>query len=337
MKKQISTFICFYLTVPGFVLVMTIIGSIFFSNVTAESYISGESDESDTLTIYESTLFPAEMLEEIPFIPEGLYPIVSRTIRSEDNIINETAYTIDEDEVMRYSPCYNKDSDPLVLVIHTHGTECYYETDNTTTYIYHTGNDEIEAYYDKENAITRTLDRDKNVVAVGNAFCEVLQGYGIGVIHCSEMFDRDDYNGAYSNSANAIKEYLTLYPTLKLVIDIHRDSLVSSEFVKIKTRASDIGQKSAQVMIVAGSNAGGSNYPDWERSLALDLKIKEVMDKKYPSLARPILLRKARYNQHLAYTSFLLEVGTCGNTLDEAVEAAKLSAECVADAINSYR
>ena len=330
MKKQISEFICFYLTVPIFALCVMILGGAVFGKADA-AYISEAPKENEELTIFEKELFPSDMIDEILYLPENMHPIISKTISSEHNVLNDTKYTLDEDEIKALMPKY---AEPvLVLVIHTHGTECYFEAGSSMNVYYTSKGATVSSYYNEETTKTRSEDTDKNVVKVGEAFWEELESHGIGAIHCREMFDREDYNSAYTLSGEAIKKYLEEYPEIKLVIDIHRDSLISEELVKIKALTED--GNSAQVMIVAGSDAGGSTYTSWKRNLALDLKIKEVMDSKYPSLSRPIFLRGARYNQHLAYTSFLLEVGTCANTLDEAIRAARLSAECIAEAVNS--
>ena len=332
MKKQISQFICFYLTVPLFVLATLIFGGIFLSKADA-AYISEAPIRNEELSIFEKELFPSDMIDELLYLPDNMHPIISKTIRSEYNILNDTPYTVSESSLKDLTPSFTLNDSPLVLVVHTHGTECYFEEDEAMNVYYTSKGATVTAYYNEETVKTRTKDTEKNVVKVGEVFCEELKKRGVEAIHCKEMFDKDDYNNAYSLSGEAIKKYLEQYPDIKLVIDIHRDSLVSDDLVNIKTIAEETDIGCAQVMIVAGSDGGGAVYKNWERNLALDLIIKKVMDSKYPSLSRPIFLRGARYNQHLAYTSFLLEVGTCANTLEEALEAARRSAECIADAI----
>lgn len=337
MKNSILTFIKFYLTVPIFVLFTATIGGVILRAANAASYnIPEEVPEHLSQSIFENGLFPADMLEELPYLSETMHPIIAKTIDASQNILNETSYKITEEKIAENLPDYEKiGKEPFVLVIHTHGTECYFDPEEKMNVYYADYSNIIEGYYDEKKTKTRSENTDENVVAVGRVFCATLENCGIPAIHCEDMFDLEDYNTAYSKSGNAISQYLEKYPSIRLVIDLHRDSLISDELVKIKTVAKGLSQKSAQVMIVAGSDAGGSYYPTWERNLALDLKIKEVMDEKYPSLSRPIFLRGARYNQHLAYTSFLLEVGTCANTLEEAAFAATLSAECIAEAIKT--
>ncbi len=334
MKKQVKSFICFYLTVPLFVLANIVLGGIMVRGSADTAYIKEEIPENIPNIFLESELFPSEMLNELPYTLENMHPIIAKTIKSSSNILNETSYNIEENNILKEVPTYSVTDEPLVLVVHTHGTECYFSSDEGVLLSPSNTEGGIEAYYG-EKTKTRSEECERNVVSVGDEFCETLESAGIKTIHCREMFDRDDYTTAYSKSGNAIEKYLKEYPSIQLVIDLHRDSLMSEDFVKIKTVTSGLEERCAQIMIVAGSDAGGSYYPQWRRNLALDLKIKEKIDSKYPSLSRPIFFRGARYNQHLPYTSFLLEVGTCSNTLEEAKTAARLCAECIAEVILS--
>ena len=154
-----------------------------------------------------------------------------------------------------------------------------------------------------------------------------LSEKGIGVIQCRTLNDDGDYNNAYKNSRREIEDYLKKYPTIKYVVDIHRDSLIGNDNSKTKTLA-DFEEKTAQVMFVCGTSFDG-----WRENLSVALKIKKTMDEEYPSLSRPIYLRNSKYNLDLTKGSLLLEVGTCGNTLKEAKRAARLAAECFASVI----
>ena len=89
----------------------------------------------------------------------------------------------------------------------------------------------------------------------------------------------------------------------------------------------EAGEKVAQVMIVLGTDAGGGEHPRWRDNMAFALKLQKNLVKGYSSLARPIVLRKSRYNQHLSPGSILVEVGGHGNTLSEAIAGARLWAD----------
>ena len=85
------------------------------------------------------------------------------------------------------------------------------------------------------------------------------------------------------------------------------------------------GVDTAQVMLVLGSSEGGE-HPNWMQNLSLACRIQESMNTLYPTLARPMTMRSSRYNQQLSNGSLLVEVGTHGNTLQEALAGARLFA-----------
>lgn len=91
--------------------------------------------------------------------------------------------------------------------------------------------------------------------------------------------------------------------------------------------STEAGRKVAQVMIVLGTDAGGAEHPRWKDNMAFALKLQRNMVKGYASLARPVVLRKSRYNQHLSPGSILVEVGGHGNSLTEAIAGARLWAD----------
>ena len=87
-------------------------------------------------------------------------------------------------------------------------------------------------------------------------------------------------------------------------------------------------------MTVIGSDYKGANFPNWERNLSVALKLKKILDEEDDTLSRPVYLRGAAYNQQYAPCSLLLEIGTSGNTLEEAENAAVIVAEALTKLIN---
>ncbi|MBE6701379.1 MAG: hypothetical protein E7582_05780 [Ruminococcaceae bacterium] len=327
MKKtifKVKQFVCFYLTIPMFIFLLLVSGV----GVMGKALIE-KSPEEGFFNFMEKDglLHSSDSIINEPTSPEGSFPIVAKDMSKDYNILNSTSETIDEEELLSRSLPYKYTSDgPMVLVVHTHGSECYaeeYESFSTAD------TDGYHGFY-TVNSSTRSLDCDKNIVAVGEAFCKALADAGIKSIQSRIMHDKDDYNTAYANSRKTILEYLKKYPTIKYVIDVHRDSLGEDGSEKIKTVASEI-EGSAQVMLVAGCQGNGVIHSNWEDNLSVNLKFKKAMDNKYPSLSRPIYLRYSRYNLDLTKGSLLLEIGTCSNTLKEAIKAAELAGECFAD------
>ena len=70
----------------------------------------------------------------------------------------------------------------------------------------------------------------------------------------------------------------------------------------------------------------GSNNDHWLENVRLAVAIQQRLTELSPTLMRPMTLRNSNYNQHLTTGSMLVEVGTAGNSLDEALRAARLFA-----------
>lgn len=206
-----------------------------------------------------------------------------------------------------------KNSDPQVLIMHTHTTESFMQNDND--------------YYTEDDK-TRTVDNGKNMVNIGKIITEKLNKKGIKTLHSTEKHDYPEYTGSYSRSAKTINEYLEKYPSIKVVIDLHRDS-VSDDNGKAKLVTEIDGKKAAQVMLVMGVGVSDTDHKNWQKNMSLAVKFQQNIEKTYPTLARPILVRNTKYNQHLTSGSILLEIGTEANTQSEA----EYSAILVADAL----
>ena len=206
-----------------------------------------------------------------------------------------------------------KTSKPQVLILHTHTTECYLDYD--------------AGFYNNSDP-TRTRNAAKNMVAVGNAIAEQLRDAGIGVIHDTTEHDYPQYNGAYTRPLATAQRIIKQYPTIIAVLDIHRDSIMRTKNEKIKPTVEIGGKKAAQLMILTSvSNTKDVPHPNWQENLRFSLQLQNRLNTAYEGLMRPLNLVGARYNQHLAPASLLLEVGSEVNTLDEALYAGELFGE----------
>ena len=78
------------------------------------------------------------------------------------------------------------------------------------------------------------------------------------------------------------------------------------------------GQTCAQLMFVMGTNAGGKKHPNWKSNLNFAVNLQKNILSAYPTLMRPINLRKQRFNEQATTGSMILECGTSGNTIQEA-------------------
>lgn len=202
-------------------------------------------------------------------------------------------------------------SKPTVLVYHSHTTESYTLLD--------------VGYY-TESFDLRSENNDRNMVRVGDELCEYLEDMGIGVVHDTAIHD-ENYSGAYDSSRKSIEKYLEKYPTIEVTIDVHRDDITYDNKTKVKPTAKINGKKAARMMIIAGAEYGRvENYPDWEYNLRFDLAVQNKVSQMYDGLMRPVLFSERKYNMDETKNSFLLEIGTDANTLDEACYSARLFA-----------
>ena len=204
---------------------------------------------------------------------------------------------------------------PQILIVHTHGSEAYSQSDGDTY-------EESDPY--------RTTDCTHNVVRVGEEMATVFRAHGFQVVHDTTLYDYPAYNGSYDRSKAAVEQWLEKYPTIQVVLDVHRDALAGSEGQIYKLVAQEGGRKVAQVMLVVGSNAAGADHPQWWDNLAFAAALQQGLTLGYTDLARPIVLRSSSYNQQLLPGYLLVEVGGHGNTLTEAIAGARLWADNVA-------
>lgn len=196
---------------------------------------------------------------------------------------------------------------PTVLILHSHATESY---------------DPTAEPYDA-SAPYRTLDTDRNMVSIGACLAQLLEEAGIGVIHDTTLHDYPSYNDSYTASRKTAREYLAQYPSIRLVLDLHRDA-TDENSPQLDTSALAYGQESAQLMLVVGTR-----QEHWQSNMALAVKLTALLEKRSPGITRPISFRTQQFNQDLSPGALLVEVGAAGNTRQEALTAAKVLAEAI--------
>ena len=194
---------------------------------------------------------------------------------------------------------------PTVLIVHTHTTESYRETDGS-----------------------RSLDESENMLSIGDEVARVLELGGIRVIHDRTVHDYPDYNSAYAAARTTIEGYLAEYPTIELVLDLHRDA-AGEDSPPLTTSATVGGQTCAQLMMVVGTDAGGNDHPGWQENLSLALNLTALLEYENPGITRPVNLRSQRFNMDLSPGSLLVEVGAAGDSHSEALLAANALARAI--------
>ena len=163
------------------------------------------------------------------------------------------------------------------------------------------------------------------MIKIGETVAEKLNNAGIKTLHDKTLHDYPNYTGSYSRAAETITSYLKKYPSIKVVLDLHRDAVTADNGDKVKLVTKINGKNAAQVMLVMGSQSGSvTNFPKWRENLKLAVRLQQKLEQKYPTLARPLTLNSKNYNESLTTGSLLLEFGTDVNTLDEAIYSAEL-------------
>lgn len=211
---------------------------------------------------------------------------------------------------------------PEILIMHTHGSEAYAPDGN-------------DVYTETDPA--RTTDDNYNVIRVGDEMERIFTELGLTVLHDRTLYDYPEYNGSYDRSKAAVEQYLAQYPSIKIVLDVHRDALIGTDGTVYKAVTTIDGVKTAQVLLVVGSDDGGLAHPRWRENLTLAVKIQQTMNSLWPTLARPITLRTSRFNQQLTNGSLLIEIGCHGNTLQEALAGARLFARAAGQVLLSLK
>ncbi len=224
-------------------------------------------------------------------------------------IRNDTSFDLDLHALTASGVHLKNGDEPQVLIVHTHTSESY-------------APDEEYFYVQDDN--DRTLDTNFNMVAVGNYMESLLEDAGISVIHDKTINDYPSYNGSYDRMLEIIEVYLEEYPSISVVLDVHRDAVIYEDGSRFAASTVIDNRSAAQVMLVVGTDEGGLPHENWERNLSFALDIQSAADELYPGLMRPVNLRSSRFNQHVSPGALIVEVGSSGNTLGEAFYGAEL-------------
>lgn len=205
---------------------------------------------------------------------------------------------------------------PQVLILHTHATETYQPWD--------------ELVYDPDFS-ARTTDTALNMCAVGDRMTEILNEAGVNTVHDTTLHDSPSYTESYARSAQTARSWLEKYPSIKVILDVHRDAIETSDGVRLKPLCEIDGQDTAQVMIIAGCDNGSTvNLPNWKKNLGFAAAWEAEMETLYPGLTRPVLCGYRFYNQDVTTGSLLIEIGGHANTVAEAVRAGEYAARALA-------
>lgn len=225
-------------------------------------------------------------------------------------IRNETNYKLTQ-EILTPNVTVNKEN---ILIFHTHTCESYTPS---------------EKYQYKQTGNYRTTDRNFSVVRVGRELDRQLQNYGYKVIHSETYHDYPSYTGSYENSYKTVTNLLQKNKNTDIVIDLHRDAISDYSYAPTVK----IGEEyAAQLMFVIGGNVS-KEHPNWQQNLKFAVKIQQKANEMYPGLFKPIILRYASYNQQTAKAANIIEVGSTGNTMEQALTSMKYLAKVISEVV----
>ena len=163
------------------------------------------------------------------------------------------------------------------------------------------------------------------VYVASSVVAEALAKKNIGTVVDDTIHDSPNWNLSYKNSLQTASRLLNEYPSVRILIDMHRDAGLPKE----KTTVEINGKKAAGIMLVVGSNQR-YEHPYWQENLAFAESIGEKMQEMYPGLLRAVKVQNGRYNQHISTHSILVEMGATDNTIEEVEYSAAMLADVLA-------
>ncbi len=274
-----------------------------------------EADNSDTTKVHSTkenlTYKNIAQFADLDYVKRNFYTIDKRT--------DLTAQQFNLDQLLNTNLTINNDGDgPKILIFHTHSKENYSDSNKA--------------------------DINDGILAVGEELKRLLETkYHIKTMHDTTSYDvvdgRTQIIGAYERMEPSVRAILKQYPSIQVVIDMHRDGVADSVHL-VKTIN---GKQTAQFMFFNGLSklySGGSlndidnlQNPYIDTNLALSFHLQLNANELYPDLTRKIYLNAYRYSLHMLPKSLLVEVGAQTNTKQEALNAMEPLADVLAKTI----
>lgn len=273
-------------------------------DLVQEDYYHFQDDETTDEVVQEvkkeEKVFHAKKWENPKYLRKYIYQIDSTTMATDRELNGKI--------LLNTNLKLKKSDKPQILIYHTHGSETYRGS--------------------------RKGRKSDTVIGVGDVLTKKLRKKKIKVVHDRNIYDvkngKEERSKAYNYAAAAIERNLKRYPSIQVVIDLHRDGV--NEATKLVTRQN--GKRMAQIMFFNGMSRTAANgdikylkNPNKQTNLAFSLQLQAQAALKYPGFTRKIYMKGYRYNLHYRGRSLLVEVGAQNNTLSEAKASMSLLAE----------
>ena len=249
-----------------------------------------------------------EKLADYDYVMKNFYEVHTNTTAGRE--------LIDAEKFLKAELMLEKNEDePQILIYHTHSQEEYAD---------HLQNPEAV------------------ITGVGAYLQELLTARGYHVIHDTNVYDlrngKLDRSRAYTYALDGINGILQDNPSIKVVLDIHRDGVPEGMHLVKEIN----GKPTAQIMFFNGLSQtpeGPIEYlpnPNREANLAFSFRLQLLAKRKYPGFTRKIYLKGLRYNQHVRARTALIEVGAQTNTFEEAKNAMEPLADILDQVLRGY-
>ncbi|NLC19299.1 MAG: hypothetical protein GX757_08815 [Clostridiales bacterium] len=244
--------------------------------------------------------YTLEQLRDMNFLIRNFYLVDGTTVA--DSSLFDGEKLASADMTLKQT-----NDSPQILIFHTHSQEAFRDS--------------------------RPGVEEDTVVGMGALLAKTLtEKYNYNVIHDKTYYDvLKGYNKSYSQAEIGLKKMLDEYPSIEVIIDIHRNS-GKEKLVYIN------GKQTAQIMMFNGlcrdhdGPMTNLENPYLQDNLAFSLQLQLKSFDIYPGLFSKNYLKAYRYNMHLRPKSLLVELGSVNNTVEAARNAIVLFAD-VLDAV----
>ena len=266
------------------------------SAIDSSGNLIGEDHTTETLQASVSNEnLSVEKLSNMDYLVSHFYTVDSVTYLNDGDL--------DATKMMSMDLKINEETDgPKVLIFHTHSQEAFADSDGTAA---------------------------TSIMAVGEYLTKLLnETYGIETIHHEGVYDlingKLDRSEAYEQAAPEIRQILKQYPSIEVVIDLHRDGV--KETTHLVTEID--GRQTAQIMFFNGMCRTRTNgdltsmlNPYIEENLAFSMQMKIAAETFYPGFTRRNYIKGYKYNMDLMPKMLLIEAGAQTNTVEEVKNA----------------
>ena len=292
-------------------------GSLMIVYSVPSMVLRAQGSPQAALALSITTQEPANMFAPIPGAPDAAD--ARSSLEPEEEPEEEPASGDIRIEVVRRTP--HPTGQVRVLIYHTHTWEAYEPT--------------ADAAYQPTQR-WRTMDHAHNVVRVGAELALHLRELGMEVVHDASDLEPPNLSTAYSRSLILLEAYRQRGEIFDVYIDLHRDAYNTSMRNTNTVAVDDVEMARISLVIGKGTGQTGVGFdqkPNWEVNMQLAQAITDALNAQVPGLARPVLTKSQRYNQHFAESAVLVEVGNNGNTLEQALAAMPYLARAIERAV----